>query len=195
MKKLLEIVARELSISLALHERVLADQEIATTLMNAAVAASKSISVGGKIVFAGNGGSFADAQHLAAEFIGNMGVPRPSLPSLTLGTNHSSTSAIGNDFTFDEIFLREFSAIGGEKDFLILISTSGNSKNLLQLGEFAGKLGVEGLVLTGKTGGSLAGIFPSIVVPHNRTERIQEIHILLGHIFCELVETCLGYRQ
>lgn len=194
MKKLLEIVARELSTSLALHERVLADQEIATTLMNAAVAASKSISVGGKIVFAGNGGSFADAQHLAAEFIGNMGVPRPSLPSLTLGTNHSSTSAIGNDFAFDEIFLREFSAIGGEKDFLILISTSGNSKNLLQLGEFAEKLGVEGLVLTGKTGGSLAGIFPSIVVPHNRTERIQEIHILLGHIFCELVETCLGYR-
>jgi D-sedoheptulose 7-phosphate isomerase len=194
LKKLLEIVARELSTSLALHERVLADQEIATTLMNAAVAASKSISVGGKIVFAGNGGSFADAQHLAAEFIGNMGVPRPSLPSLTLGTNHSSTSAIGNDFAFDEIFLREFSAIGGEKDFLILISTSGNSKNLLQLGEFAEKLGVEGLVLTGKTGGSLAGIFPSIVVPHNRTERIQEIHILLGHIFCELVETCLGYR-
>lgn len=187
-------MALELRTSLALHERVLADQEIATTLMNAAVAASKSISDGGKIVFAGNGGSFADAQHLTAEFIGTMGVPRPSLPSLTLGTNHSSTSAIGNDFAFDEIFLREFSAIGGEKDFLILISTSGNSKNLLQLGEFAEKFGVKGLVLTGKTGGSLAGIFPSIVVPHHRTERIQEIHILLGHVFCELVETCLGYR-
>ena len=138
--------------------------------------------------------SFADAQHLAAEFIGNMGVARPSLPSLTLGTNHSSSSAIGNDFAFEEIFVREFSAIGGKEDFLVLISTSGNSKNLVHLAESAEKLGTEGLVLTGKTGGALASIYPSIVVPHERTERIQEIHILLGHIFCELVESCLGYR-
>lgn len=194
MHQLSEIVTRELTASRALHEKVLADPQITTALVNAAISAVESISAGGKIVFAGNGGSFADAQHLAAEFIGNMGVPRPSLPSLTLGTNHSSTSAIGNDFSFDEVFLREFSAIGNKNDFLILISTSGNSKNLLQLAEYAVKLGVQGLILTGKSGGSLAGIFPSIVVPHNRTERIQEIHILLGHIFCELVETCLGYR-
>jgi len=194
LKNLSEIITRELSVSLSLHEKVLSNQEISDTLKNAALAASQTISNGGKIVFAGNGGSFADAQHLAAEFIGTMGVNRPSLPSLTLGTNHSSSSAIGNDFAFEEILLREFSAIGAEKDFLILISTSGNSKNLLQLAEFAEKLGVQGLILTGKTGGLLAGIFPTIVVPHDRTERIQEIHILLGHIFCELVETCLGYR-
>lgn len=195
MKKLLEIVTRELGASRDLHERVLANQEIVNTLVDAAVKASKAVTGGGKIVFAGNGGSFADAQHLAAEFIGNMGVPRPSLPSLTLGTNHSSTSAIGNDFAFDEIFFREFSAIGTEKDFLVLISTSGNSKNLIQLAEFAKKIGTEGLILSGKTGGLLASIYPSIVVPHDRTERIQEIHILIGHIFCELVETCLGFRQ
>ena len=194
MNQLTEIVARELTASRSLHEKVLADPHITSMLVNAAISAANSISAGGKIVFAGNGGSFADAQHLAAEFIGNMGVPRPSLPSLSLGTNHSSTSAIGNDFSFDEIFLREFSAIGSKKDFLILISTSGNSKNLLQLAAYAEKLGVPGLVLTGKSGGSLAGIYPSIVVPHDRTERIQEIHILIGHIFCELVETCLGYR-
>lgn len=194
MNQLTEIVARELTASRALHEKVVVDPLITKTLVNAAISASHSISTGGKIVFAGNGGSFADAQHLAAEFIGNMGVPRPSLPSLTLGTNHSSTSAIGNDFSFDEIFLREFSALGSKNDFLILISTSGNSKNLLKLAEYAEELGVLGLVLTGKSGGALASIFPSIVVPHDRTERIQEIHILIGHIFCELVETSLGYR-
>lgn len=194
MKPLSEIVARELAASQVLHEKVLADPQISTALVNAAMSAAHSISAGGKIVFAGNGGSFADAQHLAAEFIGNMGVPRPSLPSLALGTNHSSTSAIGNDFSFDEVFLREFSAIGKKDDFLILISTSGNSKNLLRLAEYAGKIGVTGLVLTGKSGGLLTSFFPSIIVPHTRTERIQEIHILLGHIFCELVETSLGYR-
>lgn len=195
MSSLDEIVERELQSSLDLHRKVFEDRKTWKTLSLAAIAAANSIRVGGKILFAGNGGSFADAQHLAAEFIGNMGVPRPSLPSIALGTNLSSTTAIGNDFDFSDIFLREFSAIASEKDFLILLSTSGNSKNLVSVGNFAKGNGVEGLVLTGKTGGQIKGMFPTILVPHNRTERIQEIHILLGHIFCELVECSLGYRN
>lgn len=188
-------IKRELTSSLDLHSKILEDKEIWSTLGESASSAAATIRRGGKIIFAGNGGSFADAQHLAAEFVGNMGVPRPSLPSVALGTNLSSTTAIGNDFDFNEIFLREFSAIAKSDDFLVLISTSGNSQNLLALGQHAQRFGVSGLVLTGKTGGQLLNIFPTIVVPHNRTERIQEIHILLGHIFCELVELDLGYRN
>ncbi len=190
-----EVINRELESSLDLHGKVFEDRLIWETLAAAAISAADSVKAGGKIIFAGNGGSFADAQHLAAEFIGNMGVPRPSLPSVALGTNLSSVTAIGNDFDFNDIFLREFSAIGDQRDFLILISTSGNSRNLLSVGKYAQKSGINGLVLTGKSGGQIMGIFPTILVPHNRTERIQEIHILLGHIFCELVELSLGYRN
>ena len=189
-----QIIQRELRSSMDLHRTILEDGEIRGTLGVAAKSAANSIEAGGKIIFAGNGGSFADAQHLAAEFIGNMGVPRPSLPSVALGTNLSSVTAIGNDFDFNEIFVREFSAIASQKDFLILISTSGNSKNLLPVANFAQGIGVNGLILTGKSGGQMLGLFPTILVPHQRTERIQEIHILLGHIFCELVEKSLGYR-
>jgi D-sedoheptulose 7-phosphate isomerase len=189
-----QIIQRELRSSMDLHRTILEDGEIRGTLGVAAKSAANSIEAGGKIIFAGNGGSFADAQHLAAEFIGNMGVPRPSLPSVALGTNLSSVTAIGNDFDFNDIFVREFSAIASQKDFLILISTSGNSKNLLPVANFAQGIGVNGLILTGKSGGQMLGLFPTILVPHQRTERIQEIHILLGHIFCELVEKSLGYR-
>lgn len=189
-----QIIQRELKSSVDLHTTILEDSEIRGTLEVAAKSAANSIEAGGKIIFAGNGGSFADAQHLAAEFIGNMGVPRPSLPSVALGTNLSSVTAIGNDFDFNEIFVREFSAIASQKDFLILISTSGNSKNLLPVANFAQGIGVNGLILTGKSGGQMLGLLPTILVPHQRTERIQEIHILLGHIFCELVEKSLGYR-
>ena len=189
-----QIIQRELRSSMDLHRTILEDNEIRGTLGVAARSAANSIEAGGKIIFAGNGGSFADAQHLAAEFIGNMGVPRPSLPSVALGTNLSSVTAIGNDFDFNDIFVREFSAIASQKDFLILISTSGNSKNLLPVANFAQGIGVKGLILSGKSGGQLLGLFPTVLVPHQRTERIQEIHILLGHIFCELVEKSLGYR-
>lgn len=194
MDQITDTIKQDLRVSLKLHEKILADETIIKILADSAILASESISHNGKIIFAGNGGSFADAQHLAAEFIGNMGVVRPSLPSLTLGTNHSSSTAIGNDFDFCEIFMREFSAIGSKNDFLVMLSTSGNSKNLLLLSEYANTLGVNGLILTGKTGGALAGAFPTIIVPHDRTERIQEIHILIGHIFCALVEMNLGYR-
>jgi D-sedoheptulose 7-phosphate isomerase len=194
MNPLIDTIKQELEVSLRLHEKILQDETMIKILTDAAILASESILRGGKIIFAGNGGSFADAQHLAAEFIGNMGVTRPSLPSLTLGTNHSSNTAIGNDFDFCEIFMREFSAIGSKNDYIVMLSTSGNSKNLLVLSAYAKTLGVNGLILTGKTGGALAGAFPTIIVPHERTERIQEIHILIGHIFCELVEINLGYR-
>lgn len=194
MNNLHEVVEHGLKVSLNLHNDLISDVRLIDTLVQASMIAANAIKDGGKIVFAGNGGSFADAQHLAAEFIGTMGISRHSLPSLALGTNHSSTTAISNDINFDEVFQREYSAICSNKDFLILISTSGNSKNLIKLGRYAKELGASGLILTGKNGGSLAGLLPTIIVPHERTERIQEIHILLGHIFCELIENCLGYR-
>ena len=195
MQTNLDIIIKELKSSIDLHNAILSEPKILNTLSTAALNASHSISKGGKIFFAGNGGSFADSQHLAAEFIGTMGILRPSLPAISLGTNSSNTTAISNDFNFNEIFLREFSALATKDDFLFLISTSGNSKNLISVGEFARSIGSNGLILTGKTGGSLAEIFPTIIVPHNRTERIQEVHILLGHIFCQLIENSLGYYE
>ena len=174
--------------SLSLHQEILNDTAIHKTLFFAAQNAAERIKRGGKIIFAGNGGSFADAQHLAAEFIGTMGRKRKSLPAIALGTNSSSLTAIGNDYSFSEIFNRELKALGSKNDFIILISTSGQSENLIELIATIKEKEIESLALVGKNGGALSQNLPSIIIPSYRTERIQECHILLGHIFCELVE-------
>ena len=139
----------------------------------------------GKIIFAGNGGSFADSQHLAAEFVCKFKKDRIPLPAIALGTNTSNLTAIGNDYGFDEIFSREFDAIANEEDILIAISTSGNSRNILKLIEKSKSKGIKFFILTGSTGGNLSN-YPkhTIFVPSNETAIIQQCHILLGHIVC-----------
>ncbi|TGL59745.1 SIS domain-containing protein [Leptospira ognonensis] len=148
----------------------------------------QSLKAGGKIIFAGNGGSFADSQHLAAEFISRLQFDRDPLASVALGTNSSSTTAIGNDYGYDQVFVRELKAIALPGDVFIPISTSGNSQNILATLETAKAKNLHVVGLTGESGGKLKSLVPCICVPSSRTERIQESHIMIGHIICGLVE-------
>jgi D-sedoheptulose 7-phosphate isomerase len=143
---------------------------------------------GGKVIFCGNGGSFADAQHLSAEFTSRFLFDRPGLPSLALGTNSSAMTAIGNDYGYDNVFAREIQAIATPADVLIAITTSGNSGNILKALEAAKKANVPAVVLTGAGRGMLDATTETLNVPSTDTARIQECHILLGHIICGLVE-------
>ena len=149
----------------------------------------------GKIIFAGNGGSFADSQHLAAELISRLQFDRAPLPSVALGTNSSSTTAIGNDYGYEYIFARELQVIGNENDVFIPISTSGNSKNILSAIDIATNKGLHVCGLTGEIGGQLATKCESIKIPSGRTERIQEGHILVGHVLCGLIEDGYFYKS
>ena len=145
----------------------------------------------GKVVFAGNGGSFADAQHLSAEFISRFMFDRPALPSVVLGANNSSISAIGNDYGYDQVFSRELAALGQPGDIFIPISTSGNSPNILKAIEVSLSKGIKTVGFSGAKGGKMSEIAPCIKVPSSVTARIQESHIMIGHILCELVEEAI----
>lgn len=143
---------------------------------------------GGKVFFAGNGGSFADSQHLAAEFISRFLFDRKALPSIALGTNSSNMSSISNDYDFKKVFSRELYALGSSKDIFIPITTSGNSKNLIEAVRTANKIGIKSVALTGATGGKLIGLCECIKVPSVNVPRIQECHILIGHLLCQIAE-------
>jgi len=142
-----------------------------------------------KILLAGNGGSAADAQHIAAEFVGRFMLKRPSLPAIALTTDTSVLTSVGNDFGFEKIFSRQIEGLGKSGDILILLSTSGNSENLLQAASAAKKMSINTIGFLGKDGGKLAGVLDgSIVVATQNTPRIQEMHITIGHILCDMVE-------
>jgi D-sedoheptulose 7-phosphate isomerase len=142
-----------------------------------------------KLFFFGNGGSAADAQHLAAEFVNRYVMDRPPLPAIALTTDTSLLTSISNDFSFDEIFSKQLRALGKEGDIAIAISTSGNSSNVIKAVEVAKEMRMKTVALTGNDGGVLAKIVDiSLIVSSNSTPRIQEAHILIGHILCEMVE-------
>jgi len=143
---------------------------------------------GGKVFFAGNGGSFADAQHLTAEFISRFLLDRSALPAIALGTNSSNMSAISNDYDYKNIFSRELYALGSNKDLFIPITTSGNSKNLIEAVNIANDKGLKTVALTGATGGVLNELCECIKVPSTSVPRIQECHILIGHLLCQIAE-------
>ena len=143
---------------------------------------------GGKVFFAGNGGSFADSQHIATEFTSKFLLDRRALPAIALGTNSSSMSAISNDYGFKKIFSRELDSLSTSKDMFIPISTSGNSHNLIEAVKTANKKGLKTVALTGSTGGELANICECIKVPSDNVPRIQECHILIGHLLCQIEE-------
>ena len=137
----------------------------------------------------GNGGSAADAQHIAAEMVGRYGFDRPSLPSLALTTDTSALTAIGNDYGYDQVFSRQLDGMGQDGDLFIGISTSGNSKNLINAFEVAKKKNILSVALVGKDGGEMAKLADiALVVPSDSTPRIQESHILIGHIICDIIE-------
>jgi len=142
-----------------------------------------------KTILAGNGGSAADAQHIAAELVGRYGFDRPSIPSLALTTDTSNLTAIGNDYGYDQVFSRQLEGMGQKGDIFIGISTSGNSVNIIKAFNSAKKKGITTVALTGRDGGEMAKLADvALVVPSNSTPRIQESHILIGHILCDIIE-------
>lgn len=154
---------------------------------------SAAIRAGGKIMFCGNGGSAADAQHLAAELLGRYLVNRRALPAIALTTDSSALTAIANDFGFDEVFSRQVQGLGRPGDVLVAISTSGNSPNILQAVQAAREIGIVAIGLTGSAGGRMADLCDICLrVPSAHTPRIQEMHIAVGHMLCELVEADLA---
>jgi len=181
-------ILEEIKESIKVKEDLLNDLNIQTQIKNLANLCLESIKNGGKIIFAGNGGSFADSQHLTAEFVSRLRFDRSPLSSLALGTNSSNMSAIGNDYGYDNVFKRELIALGTDKDVFIPISTSGNSPNILLAIKEANEMNIKTIALTGENGGKVKLISECICVPSKRTERIQEVHILIGHIVCGLVE-------
>lgn len=143
---------------------------------------------GGKIFFAGNGGSFADSQHLAAEFISRFLFDRDALSAIALGTNSSNMSAIGNDYGYENVFSRELFALGSKNDIFIPITTSGNSLNLIEAVKVANQKKIKTIAMTGQSGGDLDQICECIKVPSTDVPRIQECHILIGHLLCQIAE-------
>ncbi len=142
-----------------------------------------------KTILAGNGGSAADAQHIAAELVGRYGFDRPSIPSLALTTDTSCLTAIGNDYGYDKVFSRQLEGMGQEGDLFIGISTSGNSKNIINAFVSAKEKGITTVALVGRDGGEMAKMADiALVVPSDSTPRIQESHILIGHIICDIIE-------
>ena len=147
---------------------------------------------GGKVLLCGNGGSAADAQHLAAELISRLKLERAAIPALALTTNTSLLTAIGNDYKYDLVFVRQVEAFGKVGDVLIAISTSGESENVIKAVEFSRMQGIKSIALTGAKGGRLAEkVDLAIKIPSDNVQRIQECHITIGHILCELIESAL----
>lgn len=144
---------------------------------------------GGKFLVCGNGGSAADSQHIVAELVGRFERERCGLPAVALTANTSILTAVGNDYGFDEIFSRQVRALGGPRDVLLVISTSGNSGNCVAAVAAAHELGMKAHGFLGGTGGQLAGLVDSaLLVPSDRTPKIQEVHITMGHLLCHFLD-------
>jgi D-sedoheptulose 7-phosphate isomerase len=183
-----ELIIKEIEKSIEVKTSVLNNNKIIEQLNSLVNTCIQSLKSGGKIIFCGNGGSFADSQHLAAEFISRLRFDRAPLASIALGTNSSNMSAIGNDYGYDQVFKREILALCNSNDIFIPISTSGNSGNVIDAINSAKEKGIKTVAFTGGTGGKMANICECIIVPSSSTEKIQEVHIMLGHILCFLIE-------
>lgn len=188
-------VGRSIQASIAVKERLLSSAELVSTVARVSEILVDALKQGNKLILFGNGGSAADAQHIAAEFVGRFAFDRPALPALALSVNTSCVTAIGNDYGFDVVFSRQIEALGRPGDVAIGISTSGNSPNVLRAVSVAKELGLHTVALAGCTGGKLKDAADyCICAPSNETPRIQECHILVGHIISELVEQTIFHE-
>lgn len=168
-------------------------EALAPEVVAAAHLTVKSLAQGGTAFFCGNGGSAADAQHLAAELVGRYKMERRALAAVALDTNVPTITAMANDYHFDEIFERSLLALGHKGDILIGLSTSGNSANVVRAVQAAKEMGIGTIGLTGKTGGKLAGLCDIVInVGGDSPHRIQEMHIAIGHVMCHLIENSLN---
>lgn len=184
-----ETIRASIRASIAVKASMLEDEVILQQLSDVAWKIVYSIRAGGKLVLMGNGGSAADAQHLAAELMGRYLLERTPWPALCLHANGSAVTAIANDYGYDLVFARQLEALGKPGDVAIGISTSGNSENVLRAMEVASRKGIVRIGMTGRSGGKMVQATELCMrVPSDETPRIQECHILLGHVICELVE-------
>jgi D-sedoheptulose 7-phosphate isomerase len=181
--------------SIAVKELLLRNADLVSIVAKVSELLIESLRKGNKVLLFGNGGSAADAQHIAAEFVGRFAFDRPALPALALSVNTSCLTAIGNDYGFDLVFSRQIEALARGGDVAIGISTSGNSSNVLYGFSTARELGLFTVALTGCTGGKLRNAVDyCICAPSNDTPRIQECHILIGHIISALVEETMFHE-
>lgn len=189
----MEIMSHLLATAFDEHRRVIDCLQANTrAVVEAAEACVGCLRSGGTLLFCGNGGSAADAQHLAAEFVGRYLRERDAWPAIALSTNTSALTAIGNDYGFDQVFARQVAAHGRPGDVLLALSTSGNSPDVLRAADVARQRGLTVIAMTGRDGGRLgAAADVHVNVPSNTTPRIQEGHILVGHLLCALVEDAL----
>lgn len=189
MKLIMEKIKNIIIASIETKQLVLANEGLVNTIGKIVEVIAKAFTDGKRVYFCGNGGSAADAQHLAAEFSGRFYTDRKALPAEALHCNTSYLTAVANDYSFDVIYSRMIDGIGQEGDVLIGISTSGNSENILKAIETAKEKKMITVGFTGTSGGKLKGNCDYLVnIPSTDTPRIQECHILVGHIICQLVE-------
>ena len=185
-----------LAAAIALKQACLADEALLARVQTAADRCVESLRAGGQVYWCGNGGSAADAQHLAAELTGRFYYDRPPLSSEALHANTSYLTAVANDYGYDEVFSRLLQGVGKPGDVIIGLSTSGNSINILKAFTTAREVGVHTVGFTGEGGGALAAVSDILVdVPSTDTPRIQEVHMLFGHTVCELVEATMFPRS
>ena len=170
-------------------------EELIIPIKHAANCISDSLLNEGKILSCGNGGSAGDAQHFSAELLNRFEIERPGLPAVALTTDSSTLTAIANDYEYDQIFSKQILALGTNKDVLLAISTSGNSPNIIKAVQAAHERNMQVLSLTGNKGGKLAKLLKGddieIRVPSDRTARIQEIHLLVIHCLCDIIDAIL----
>ena len=162
------------------------------TLIAVIRAIAQALEAGNKILLFGNGGSAADAQHIAAEFVNRISMERPPLPAVSLAADSSVLTSISNDYSFSEVFAKQIKALGKVGDIAVGISTSGNSANVIRAFEVAREIGLITVALTGNNGGAMAKSADyALIAPSGKTPRIQELHITIGHVICEMVEHLL----
>lgn len=182
-------IKRIIQASIEVKQAILADEELVQRVQVIADGMVSALQAGNRIYFCGNGGSAADAQHLAAEFSGRFYTDRDALPAEALHCNTSYLTAVANDYSYDVVYARLIKGIGVKGDWLVGLSTSGNSTNIIKAFEVAREKGIYTVGFTGTTGGRMKDLSDYLVnVPSSDTPRIQESHIMLGHIICQLVE-------
>ncbi|EKR5533454.1 D-sedoheptulose 7-phosphate isomerase [Campylobacter jejuni] len=189
MENLNSYIKEHFQESILVKEQILKDENLITLIKNASLEVIKAYRNGNKTLLAGNGGSAADAQHIAGEFVSRFYFDRPGIASIALTTDTSILTAIGNDYGYENLFARQVQAQGVKGDVFIGISTSGNSKNILKALDLCRQKGITSIGLSGASGGAMNELCDyCIKVPPTCTPRIQEAHILIGHIICAIVE-------
>lgn len=182
--------------SIDVKQQVLQNEELVSTIDKVVELITSSFNNGKRIYFCGNGGSAADAQHLAAEFSGRFYTNRKALPAEALHCNTSYLTAVANDYSFDVVYARLIDGIGNKGDVLIGLSTSGNSGNIVKAFEAAREKAITTVGFTGLSGGAMKSLSDHLInVPSTDTPRIQETHIMIGHIICQLVEEKIFHRS